>query len=386
MKPARPSVRRSAARRSRSGTVLVFTVFMMIVMMAFLAFAVDVGYISVQKAELQAGADAAVLACAMEMYADPSAAKNLAVTYAELNGVGDGEVLDPADVVYGTWNPGTRVFSPNCYDYDAVRVTLRRSQNHGNAIPLFFARAFGIDTAEAVASAVAYSPNPKFRFLIDEEMIDSDEPAIEALAQQYGIEDSEDLITDNDGDGYIDLPVGVVLDLPTGQVGDEAMFDVTTYGTFPFGPEELYSTIDFLAEGTALESSLGTTHLQDLEWPNGTEPHPDLEGCKVLDNVVGVDPVSDHDVIMALPGIVEGQTFVSPVFKSDVGMQETDPSKYGSPTANLQGERRGLMAYKIHAAWLNPSGGSYLPMLTIEIVDGPNVGGMGSGGKPRLVQ
>ena len=55
------------------------------------------------------------------------------------------------------------------------------------------------------------------RFLIDGDMIDVDVPAIEDLADQLGI-DNEDLVSDSDDDGYIDLPPGSQLDLPTGEV------------------------------------------------------------------------------------------------------------------------------------------------------------------------
>lgn len=65
----------------------------------------------------------------------------------------------------------------------------------------------------------------QFRFLLDDELIDSDVPTIEALAQKLGVP-SDQLISDMDGDGFIDIPPGSVLELPTGQVGDEGLFDI----------------------------------------------------------------------------------------------------------------------------------------------------------------
>ena len=38
--------------------------------------------------------------------------------------------------------------------------------------------------------------------------------------------DPEDLISDGDGDWFIDLPPGATLELPTGQVGDEGLLDI----------------------------------------------------------------------------------------------------------------------------------------------------------------
>jgi hypothetical protein len=124
---------------------------------------------------------------------------------------------------------------------------------------------------------------------------------------------------------------------------------------------------DFLAEGTALEQQLGTQDLQNAEWTADDAPHPDLAGKKVLDPVPGCDPMSNGQDILSLPNA--DQSYISPVQKSDVSMVETDPSTYGSPAANLLGERRGLIAFKIISARPHPDGGSYLPLITIEIID-----------------
>ena len=97
--------------------------------------------------------------------------------------------------------------------------------------------------------------------------------------------------------------------------------------------------------------------------------------------------------ILALPD--PGTILISPLFKSDVSMVETDSSKYGSPTANLLGERRGLVAFKITGARAHPEGGSNLPLLTIEIVDPSEIdlskvvlsdGGSGSPNRVKLVK
>ena len=48
-------------RKQRSGTVLAFTVLLMITLFAFLAFAVDLGYLCVVRTELQRTADVGAL-------------------------------------------------------------------------------------------------------------------------------------------------------------------------------------------------------------------------------------------------------------------------------------------------------------------------------------
>ena len=114
----------------------------------------------------------------------------------------------------------------------------------GNPAPLFFAQIFGENDADVQAVAVAvrsevagYLVNGRSRFMIDDEMIDSDEPAIQDLAYDLG-KDPIDIISDLDGDWFIDLPPGTTLWLPTGQFQDEALFEI--------GPE--FQRSDVLAQ------------------------------------------------------------------------------------------------------------------------------------------
>ncbi|MCA9266954.1 MAG: hypothetical protein KDA41_00710, partial [Planctomycetales bacterium] len=53
--------------RRRKGNVLVLSAVLMVMMVAMLAFAVDVGYIYVSRTQLQRSADAAAMAAAWEL-------------------------------------------------------------------------------------------------------------------------------------------------------------------------------------------------------------------------------------------------------------------------------------------------------------------------------
>lgn len=384
----------------RRGALLIWAALCLIIVMGFLAFTVDFGYIVVTDQELQNAADAGALSGARALPNGRAAAADAAIEWSAKNTAANESVstMVDEDVEMGLWDDAKSTFtalpdnspqSPN-----AVRVTCRMSAARGNALKLFFAPVLGIDSANLAASAIAKTSTSdhSFRFLIDDEMFDTDEPAIENLAEKLGTT-PDSLLTDGNEDGFIDIPGGKTLELSTGQVGDEALFDTQSYPeAFPFGESTSYTHTDFLAEGTALEAELGTNDLQDVEWTGADAPHFDFIGKKVLDPVPGADPMAKHSQILALPN--PDVTHVSPVFKSDVAMQERDPSKYGSPTANLQGERRGLVAFQIISARPNPKGESYLPLLTIRIVDPatidvkngvrPSAGTSGSS-KPRLV-
>jgi len=351
----------------------VLTVFLLVLVVAFAAFVVDVGYILLNQNQLQTAADSAAFAGASAMGQGDSlwwayvAAKRMS----RKNARGMGNVLRYTDVSFGKWDPHKRTFVKSHYRPNAIRVVVRRSFRNRNALPLFFAPILGHDTAQISATAVATisekSPAPYFRFLLDGDMFDTDIRDIEDLAYRRGVS-PEDLISDGDRDGFLDIPAGEQLELPTGQRGDEALFDLSTFeGAFPFTENSEYTMTDFLAEGTALQDTLETRWLQDVEWTRQNAPHHELIGKKVLDPVPGTDPVKRRCDILSLAD--NHTVYLSPVFKDDASMAETDPSKYGAPAANLQGERRGLVAFKIVSARYNPAGGSYLPLVTIEVVD-----------------
>jgi Flp pilus assembly protein TadG len=386
-------VDRRAASASRRGAIAVLSVFFMVMMLLFTALAVDFGYVMVLRTELQSAADSSALAAAAA-YSDSGSGvvDSIAVAYATQNMPNRGNVLKAEDVDLGTWDAKTKTFTAGGAAPNAVRVTTRAAESNANAVPYFFGRVFGYASSDVSATAVALVPTngPSFRFLLDDELIDKDVPSIEDLADDLNI-DPENLISDKNKDGFIDLPGGVQLEVPTGQNGDEGMFDMSeSHGSFPFRESTPYTHRDFLAEGTALESIHGTQNLQDVEWDGVTAPLPSMIGKKVLDPVPGTPPMHVKSKIMDLPDA--NQVYVSPLFKSDISTAEKDPGKYGAVASNLQGERRGLVAFKIISAKSNPAGGKYLPLLTIEIVAPSSINwnqitlGSGSSSPPRLVQ
>ena len=314
------------------------------------ALCVDVGYMFNVRAQLQLTADAAAHAGTLQL-PDEYKAFNTALEIARMNYPNHGTVLRRSDIYPGQWDPETGVFTAGRLPMNAVRATVRRSEQNGNPAGLFFARIFGKHHIDIDAAATAYDPTlpPNFavRFLLDDEMFDTDIPVIEDFANGLGVP-SIDLLTDADGDGFIDFPP-TVIELPTGQVGDAALFDV--------GP-------DFIFRSTSSPS------LEDfLLFQDGGFQHGILKS--ELDPLIGVEPVYDPD---KYPDFVDpDRVLVSTVYKSDVN--DTDPG------VNALGERRGLVAFKIIAVGSDPDGaGSVLPNLVVEIVDPAILNSLGSGG------
>lgn len=165
---------RSDHGHERRGAVLVLAAFCMIVLMAMVTFAVDIGYVSMVRSELQRTADATALAAAGHLF-DKDAlrgspnyfwevykARNEADKYAlsnevaksgmylpgGLNGdfiVGQLETTDYPVDVDPTWD------NPN-----AVQVTLRRDDIANGPIALFFGPLLGRPTQDVTAQSIAY--------------------------------------------------------------------------------------------------------------------------------------------------------------------------------------------------------------------------------------
>jgi hypothetical protein len=323
---------------------VVFAALTLVGLLGVASLAIDIGHLLYVRTRLQATADAAALAAAQEIPDEPNA-RSVAQHYAGLNESGDASVLADDDVELGRWEIGTGLFTPDEEPPNAVHVVVRRSAVNDNPVGTWFARVIGIDEADVEAEAVAArsASDGGSRFMIDQEMIDTDEPAIEALAEKYG-KTPEEIISDNDGDWFIDIPAGEVLELPTGQVGDPALFDFN-HPVFPFTITSDPSFEDFLNYNE--DSSSWRYDLIDKE---------------MLDPLYGVFPVEDPALY---PSFVNPNCQVSPVYKSDISAN--DPVD-GFPPINALGLRRGLLAFKILGVGSDPDGiGSKLPNLIIEV-------------------
>ena len=123
--------------------------------LASASLAIDAGRAFVEQNHLQTTADAAALA-ATRRIVDTQAALAAALKVARANMPLEryGRVLDESDVEFGRWDSAAGTFEVGSEDRNAVRVTTRRAAASGNALPNFFAQAFGAATTDLEASAV----------------------------------------------------------------------------------------------------------------------------------------------------------------------------------------------------------------------------------------
>ncbi|HUT11361.1 MAG TPA: pilus assembly protein TadG-related protein [Thermoguttaceae bacterium] len=155
--------------KQRTGSVLVLTAVMMMVMFGILALAVDLGYIHVVRSEMQTAADATALAAAWELIdedcltgeGDPpytiAYCREVASQFASLNPVaGSPPQLGEDDVTIGYLSDAN---GPMCFDdpsrFNAVQISVRRDGSQNGPVSLFFARVLGINTFTGQAQATA---------------------------------------------------------------------------------------------------------------------------------------------------------------------------------------------------------------------------------------
>jgi hypothetical protein len=322
-------------RYHEGGFTVVFLAVGLLTLLAVAALAVDYGILVHTRTRLQGLADASALAAVVKL---PSQANVVAAAqqYANYNDSENGPLVATDEVVIGNWDPAAGTFTPDGEPNNAVRVVARRTAERNNAVALWFAKTLGMPQANVAAWATATvggGVETPVRFLIDEELIDSDIPAIEALARQMG-KPSDHIIRDNDGDWYIDLPVGTKLQLPTGQTGDQGLFEIQEQH-FPFTDQSSPSFADF------------------LNWTEHIDSRSRLVPKSMLDPLTGVHAVNSNAEYPSF--ISPGTCQVSPIYKSDVNAPPP-PENGGPEEVKALGERRGLLAFSLDSLGTDPDG------------------------------
>lgn len=145
----------------KRGSALVYLMIVLTALTGFCSLAVDWGRVQVVKAELQLAADAAARYSVTGLTTGVSETQKRAVAAAAGNKAdGSPVVLDAnADVEFGRWDAQTRAFTVLTgaarSSADAIRITARRTADRGNAVPLMFARIFGVNSSNALATSIA---------------------------------------------------------------------------------------------------------------------------------------------------------------------------------------------------------------------------------------
>lgn len=158
----------------RRGGVLVLAAGLLVLVFAFAAFTVDLGLISVTKAQLQNAADSAAHSAVMELNSSFGAGAPLTNSDAAEEAVEVAEAIvsqhrsgdrlstpfdSENDIRFGnrSWNSIDHVWtiSWDTMPYNVVNVRVRRHRENDTSLPLAFAQILGTDDHEVGASATA---------------------------------------------------------------------------------------------------------------------------------------------------------------------------------------------------------------------------------------
>jgi Flp pilus assembly protein TadG len=167
------------SRRSRRGAIVVLAALMILVLLAMVAFAVDIGCLMVARSELKRTADAAALAAAWELIDEGALAGDTSIVQAMekarisakacaarnlvLNGSPNvnlnSDNTPNGEVVIGCIgdfsDPNASMQYEALHDYNAVTVKICRSAKQNGKVPFFFARALGFTGLAVEAESTA---------------------------------------------------------------------------------------------------------------------------------------------------------------------------------------------------------------------------------------
>jgi hypothetical protein len=142
-------------RQERGGAIIVLAAFMMVIMLGFCAFAVDLGYVANTRTELCRAVDAGALAGATVLPQGLAATTPIVRQYLKANIVGAREIADDEiELDTGHWDSQVNRFVLSSHRPTALRVVVERPGQ-----PLFFGLAIGKREFELRAEAIAeYQP------------------------------------------------------------------------------------------------------------------------------------------------------------------------------------------------------------------------------------
>lgn len=147
--------------RDEDGGYTIWAIFWFILFVGLGGLAVDSTNGFRVQTMMQATADAAAHAAAIDL-PDEATAVTSALELADQNmpSTAYGNLLVAGDVVVGTWDVATRTFTPGTMPKNGVQVTLRSTNSTGNPVPVNFLRIIGLMEWNITVQAIAAHDPP----------------------------------------------------------------------------------------------------------------------------------------------------------------------------------------------------------------------------------
>jgi len=137
-----------ARRAKKRGVIAVLAAVLLVVMLAMIAFAVDVGFVTVARTELQGAADAASLAGVAKLPLSEGEAETTAKFYVDHNVAANN--APQITTTPGQWDLKSNSFIPGKSPFDSLQVEVV-SKNQA----MFFGRVMNVNSFNAGAKATA---------------------------------------------------------------------------------------------------------------------------------------------------------------------------------------------------------------------------------------
>lgn len=151
---------------------------MLLSVMAMLGgYAIDVSNVMTERTNLQMVSDAAAHAALVKReFGSVDDAKAAALDLASRNMPVDnyGNTVNIEEVIFGTWNDETKVFTPDASSRSGVRVIARQEQSNGNAVPVFLLQFVGLDDWDVATETtyITYHPTCLKEGFVAEDTVD----------------------------------------------------------------------------------------------------------------------------------------------------------------------------------------------------------------------
>jgi Flp pilus assembly protein TadG len=152
----------------QDGSATIFAVIATFVFLVFFVLAVDVAYVYCVRGQLQNAADAACIAASSKVDREraPAVSTQTAATQeakalaSENIAAGSPVKLIDTDIVYGSWDGLTRVFTPGAGPTNALSVTAQRTfEAPDGGFDMFFPDIIGIDELAVSTTATCVVPD-----------------------------------------------------------------------------------------------------------------------------------------------------------------------------------------------------------------------------------
>lgn len=163
LRPAPYAARRVSSRVAGRGSITIYAIFLIPLILALLSLAVDFGRMELIKTELQRDADMTARGTLLMYVSDGAAtAQTVGPVMAtnKYNPVDANSGIQPnVSLVWGWWNASTKTFTAGTGTPMAVQVTISRTKQFGNPVPLTFPLLNGasgvLQTCDVWATATA---------------------------------------------------------------------------------------------------------------------------------------------------------------------------------------------------------------------------------------